>query len=73
MFSSSRIGGRRASVRASVAFNGTLPVTRSRCLHDIADDRLPAIVHRHMLDRDLLLAARPVPLECFHLCDIRLR
>ena len=23
-----------------------------------------------MLDRDLLLAARPVPLECFHLCHI---
>ena len=44
-----------------------MQIAPARCLHNVADDRLPAIVHRNMLDRDLLLAARAVALECFHL------
>src|ERR1700730_1643713 len=30
----------------------------------VADNSLPALTHRHVLDRDLLLAASPVTLEC---------
>ena len=54
------IAGRGESPSAGVIFAWAFG---ARGLGDIADDRLPAFFHRHVLHRDLLLAAAPVALE----------
>ena len=37
-------------------------------MSDAADNRLPALIHRDVLHRDLLLSPSPVPPERFDLC-----
>ena len=54
------IAGRREWPSAGGEFAGA---SGARGLAHIADDRLPAFVHRHVLHRDLLLAASAVALE----------
>jgi hypothetical protein len=40
-------------------------------MRDVADDRLPAGMHVHVLDRHLLLASRAIPRQGFELCGKR--
>lgn len=49
-------------MRLTLFFPGTLPPMRN-----VANDSLAAFVHRHMLHRNLLLAARAVFLQGFDL------